>query len=231
MKLLVLYSGGKDSTYAIFKALGQGHSIECLLTMLPERKDSYMYHVPNIEITEFGALAMDYPLIYCDTTGEKEKELIELEQAISDLKKERGIEGVLTGAVASKYQAERIGKIAEKLGLKCVNPLWDRNNIGLLEEMVSEKFKIMVVGVYAGGLDETWLGKVIGEKEILELKGLNEKYSISPIGEGGEIETLVTDCPLYKKRIEIIESKKEFDGARGELKIKKVELRGKGSFS
>jgi len=227
MKLLVLYSGGKDSTYAIFKALQSGHDIECLLTMLPERKDSYMYHVPNIEITEFGARAMDYPLIYYNTTGEKEKELIELEEAIKDLKEELGIEGVLTGAVASKYQADRIGAIAEKLGLKCVNPLWDRNNIGLLEEMVSEKFEIMIVGVYAGGLDESWLGKVIGEKEISELNALNEKYSISPLGEGGEIETLVVDCPLYKKKIEIVESEKEFDGSRGELKIKKVELRDK----
>jgi len=224
MKLLVLYSGGKDSTYAIFKALKQGHEIECLLTMLPERKDSYMYHVPNIEITKFGAEAMEYPLEYYKTTGEKEKELIELEQAISDLKNELGIEGVLSGAVASKYQADRIKTIADKLDLECVNPLWERNNIGLLKEMVSEKFEIMIIGVYAGGLGEDWIGRIIGKKEILELQALNEKYSISPLGEGGEIETLVIDCPLYKKRIEIIESEKEFDGSRGELKIKKVKL-------
>jgi len=224
MKLLALYSGGKDSTYAISKALEQGYKIECLLTMLPEKKDSYMYHVPNLNITELCAEAMQLPLIYCETTGEKEKELIELEQAIADLKNEIGIEGVLTGAVASKYQANRIKAITEKLGLKCVNPLWDRNNIGLLEEMVESEFKIMIVGVYAGGLDEKWIGKIIGKKEIAELKKLNEKFGISPLGEGGEIETLVVDCPLYKKRIEIIESKIEWDGSRGEIKIKKAKL-------
>jgi len=224
MKLLALYSGGKDSTYAISKALEQGYKIECLLTMLPEKKDSYMYHVPNLNITELCAEAMQLPLIYCETTGEKEKELIELEQAIADLKNEIGIEGVLTGAVASKYQANRIKAITEKLGLKCVNPLWDRNNIGLLEEMVESEFKIMIVGVYAGGLDEKWIGKIIGKKEIAELKKLNEKFGISPLGEGGEIETLVVDCPLYKKRIEIIESKIEWGGSRGEIKIKKAKL-------
>ncbi len=227
MKVVALYSGGKDSTYAIWKAQKLGHSIDCLLTMLPERKDSYMYHVPNLHLTKLGAEAMKQSLIYCNTTGVKEKELIELEEALRDLKRERGIEGVLTGAVASKYQASRVAGIAGRLGLKGVNPLWGRNNIRLLEEMISSGFRIMVVGVYAGGLGKEWLGRIIGEKEVSELKELNQKLGISPLGEGGELETLVIDCPLYKKKIAVKKAVKNWNGSSGELLIKKAELEEK----
>jgi len=227
MKLAALYSGGKDSTYAIWKAQNLGHEIDCLLTMLPERKDSYMYHVPNIHLTKLGAEAMELSLIYYNTTGVKEEELIELKGGLGDLKRERGIEGVLTGAVASRYQADRVARIASELGLKCVNPLWERNNAGLLEEMVSNGFEVMVVGVYAGGLGESWLGRIIGRKEIEELEKLNKEFGISPLGEGGELETLVVDCPLYRKRIAGKETVREWDGSRGELKIVKAELEEK----
>ncbi len=227
MRLVALYSGGKDSTYAIWKAQNLGHEIDCLLTMLPERKDSYMYHVPNLHLTKLGAEAMGFSLIYYNTTGKKEEELAELEEALRDLKRERKTGGVLSGAVASSYQADRIASIASRLGVKCVNPLWGRNNAGLLEEMVSNGFEVMVVGVYAGGLDESWLGRIIGGKEIEELKRLNDEFGVSPLGEGGELETLVVDCPLYNKRIAVKEAVREWDGSRGELRIVKAELEEK----
>ncbi|MFH1234167.1 MAG: diphthine--ammonia ligase [Candidatus Diapherotrites archaeon] len=224
MKLSALYSGGKDSTYAIWKALKEGHSVECLLTMLPERKDSYMFHVPNLNMVALGAEAMGFPLVEKKTAGEKEKELKELEKALSDIVKKYKTEGILSGAIASQYQKERVDKIAQKLGQESVAPLWGRNNIGLLEEMVFLGFKIIVVGVYAGGLDEKWLGREIGKKEIAELEALQEKFHISPLGEGGELETLVIDCPLFEKKIKVLEAGKKWDGARGEFEIKKAVL-------
>ncbi|MCX6802027.1 MAG: TIGR00289 family protein [Candidatus Diapherotrites archaeon] len=227
MKLVALYSGGKDSTYAIWKALKEGHSIECLLTMLPERKDSYMFHVPNLNMAALGAEAMGFPLVQKKTAGEKEKELLDLEKALSQITKKYKTEGILSGAIASKYQKERVDKIAHNLGQESFAPLWSRNNIGLLEEMVSEGFKIIVVGVYADGLDEKWLGREIRKQEIAELKKLNEKFHISPLGEGGELETLVIDCPLFGKKIKILEAEKQWDGVRGEFEIKKAALEKK----
>jgi len=224
MKLAVLYSGGKDSTFAIWKALEQGHSIECLVTIKSLSKDSYMYHVPNIDLAKLGAEAMGYPLIMVETAGKKEEELKELEGILAELAESGRIEGILSGAVASKYQSERIGKIAQNLGQKSLTPLWGLDERELMDEMVSAGFEVMVVGVYAGGLDEKWLGRLINAEALAGLAALKEKFKISLVGEGGEIETLVTDCPLYKKRIEILDSKKAWDGSRGELEIMKAEL-------
>ena len=227
MKLSVLFSGSKDSAYAIFKALEHGHEISTLVTIKAKSVDSYMYHLPNIHLTEYSALAMGLPLIVEESTGEKELELKELKEVLSTLKNENGIEGVLTGAIASQYQKERVDKICKELSLESIAPLWGMNQLKLLQEMLANKFEIVIVGVSAHGLDESFLGKVIDETVLEKLLLLKEKYQINVAGEGGEIETLVTDCPLFKKKINILESKIEWNGSRGELKIKKVKLTGK----
>ena len=80
------------------------------------------------------------------------------------------------------------------------------------------------MGVYAHGLDQTWLGTKINNKTLEKLVELNEKYQISLVGEGGEYESLVLDDPLYKKRIEIIEAEISYERDCGILVIKKAKL-------
>ncbi|MFH1588242.1 MAG: hypothetical protein ABIA76_02815 [Candidatus Diapherotrites archaeon] len=57
MKLCALFSGGKDSTYAVYLIENRGYEVDCLLSV-KGIKDSYMYHYPNIELTELLAKAM-----------------------------------------------------------------------------------------------------------------------------------------------------------------------------
>ncbi|MDP2974530.1 MAG: TIGR00289 family protein, partial [Candidatus Diapherotrites archaeon] len=104
---------------------------------------------------------------------------------------------------------------------------WHREQAALMMEMLRSKFSIMVAAVAAHGLDEKWLGRMIDEKAVQELVELQKKFSVNPAGEGGELETLVLDCPLFKKKIQVLESEKRWDSVRGELVIKKVELVGK----
>lgn len=224
MNVCVLFSGGKDSTFALMKAKEEGHSIACLVTIKAKSSDSYMYHLPNIHLTEQLAKALELPLIVAESTGIKEKELIELEEILKELKKDLKIEGVVSGAIASSYQKERVDKICNGLGLKSIAPLWHRNQKELLEEMIESKMKIIIVGTFAAGFDEKWLGKELNEKTLNELIGLEKKYKINLSGEGGEFESLVLDCPLFKKKLKIIESEKEIRGLKTELKILKAEL-------
>ncbi|MFH1588243.1 MAG: diphthine--ammonia ligase [Candidatus Diapherotrites archaeon] len=146
---------------------------------------------------------------------------------LEKIKKERKIEGIITGAIASNYQKERIEKICNELNLKCFNPLWEMNQIKLLHELVENDFKIMIVGFASAGFDESWLGKIINEKTIKELEALEKKFQINPAGEGGELESLVIDCPLFEKKLEITKAEKEVHGLQGELKIIKAELKKK----
>jgi len=137
------------------------------------------------------------------TEGKKEEELRDLENAISLAIKKYKIEGIVTGALASTYQASRIQNICDKLKIKCFNPLWQKNQIKLLEELIKNKFEVIIVGVFAYPLDDKWLLNKIDKEFILKTKKLQEKYGINPAGEGGEFESFVVNCPLFKEKIKI----------------------------
>jgi len=204
MKLGVLFSGGKDSTYAAHLAKKAGHKIVCLITLYSENPNSYMFHTPSIKKTEKQAEAMDLPLITKTTKGEKEKELKDLEEAIKEAKIKYKIQGIVTGAVESIYQVSRIQKICKKLELECFNPLWQKDQIELLYDLLKEKFRVVVTAVAAYPLNGSWLGREIDMKFIEDVKKLKEQYEINPAGEGGEFETFVLECPLFKRPLKVI---------------------------
>jgi len=206
MKLGVLFSGGKDSTYAAYLA-GKENELTCLISLVSENQESYMFHTPNIKLVEKQAQKMNLPILIEKTKGVKEMELKDLENAIKKAKKEFKIQGIVTGALHSEYQASRIKKICGKLKLKCINPLWHKDEISYLHELIENKFKIIIAGIFAYPLDESWLGREIDNSFITDVKELKEKYKIHPAGEGGEFETFVLNCPLFKKPLKIIDKK------------------------
>jgi diphthine-ammonia ligase len=223
MKLGVLFSGGKDSTLALQKAEEKA-DVVCLITLISENKESFMFHTPNINVTALQAEALGLPLIRKMTEGKPEEELKDLDAAIMQAINDFKIEGVVTGAVESVYQATRIQQICNKLDVWCVNPLWKKNQKDLLEETVSAGFNTVISGVFAYSLDKAWLGKKIDQALIEKLVALSEKYGLSPSGEGGEIETTVLDAPLFKKKIEVLASEVEAQGNSGVFRIKKARL-------
>jgi diphthine-ammonia ligase len=223
MRLGVLFSGGKDSTLALHKA-AEKEEVTCLITLVSENKESYMFHTPNIDVTALQAEALGLPLIRKVTEGKPEEELKDLEEAIVQAVKGFKTDGVVTGAVESVYQAARIQQVCNRLGVWCVNPLWKRNQKELLEEIVAEDFKAVISGVFAYPLDKKWLGKQIDEVMIGQLVALSVEYGLSPSGEGGEIETTVLDAPLFKKKIEIVDSEVEAQGNSGVFRIKQARL-------
>jgi len=223
MKLGVLLSSGKDSILAMHRA-AEKNEISCLITLVSENKESYMFHTPNISLAKEQAKCMEIPIIVEKTKGIKEKELADLERALKKAKEKYKISGISTGALASNYQASRIRNICEKLNLKCLNPLWEMDQIELLKDIVKENFDVIIVGVFAYPFTKKWLGKKIDYKVIEELAKLEEKYQINPAGEGGEIETFVLDAPMFKKKIKIIDFDKEYSNYSGVMKIKKIQI-------
>lgn len=203
MKLGVLFSGGKDSTLATCIAKREGYEISCLITIVSENKESFMFHTPSIKRTEEQSRSMGVPIIIKETKGDRESELIDLEAAIVIAKEKYQIEGIVSGAVESVYQASRIQRICNNLGLECFNPLWQMNQIELLGELVKNKFEVIVVGVFAYPLDGKFLGRKIDNKFIDEITELKERWGISPSGEGGEFESFVLNCPLFEEKLKI----------------------------
>jgi len=223
MRLGVLFSGGKDSTLALHKA-AEKEEVVCLITLVSENKESFMFHTPNIDITALQAEAMGLPLIKKATKGKPEEELKDLEEAIAQAVNCFKIEGVVTGAVESAYQSKRIQSICDHLNISCISPLWKKNQKALLEELVAKGFKVTISGVFAYPLDESWLGKEIDNELIERLSLLGKEFGLSVAGEGGEIETTVLDAPLFKKKIEILDSAVEAKGNSGVFIIKRARL-------
>ncbi len=207
MKVGVLFSGGKDSTYACYLAKKYGYKVKCIITIKSKNKESYMFHTASIDKVEKQAEAMETPLIIEETKGVKEEELFDLEKAIKKAIKKFKIEGIVAGAVESIYQSSRIQKICNKLGIECFNPLWQKDQFELLQDLIKNKFNVIIIGVAAEGFDESWLGRRLDQKMINELMVLKKEYGISPSFEGGEAETFVLNCPLFEKKLKVINSK------------------------
>jgi len=152
----------------------------------------------------------------------KERELKDLEKAMEKAKEKYKIEGIITGAVESIYQASRIQRICDKLGLECFNPLWQKDQIELLCDLIKNKFKVIITAVAAEGFDKSWIGRRLDQEMIKELKELHGKYKINPSFEGGEAESFVLNCPLFKKTLKVIGA--DFAGEKNswrlEIKIK-----------
>lgn len=226
MRVAVLATGGKDSTLAFYKVISQNYNVKCLVTMIPQREDSWMFHYPNICLVDLFAEAVNIPLIKAETAGVKEEEVEDLKRLLGKL----DVEGVVSGTIASQYQKARIEKVCKELELKCITPLWQLDPLKILEEIVKLKFQVIITGVYAHGFSAEWLGRKIDDFAIADLMRLNRQYGVSVVGEGGEYETLVLDASFFKKRIKIIETEKVWKNQSGYLQIRKAELEGKSSF-
>jgi predicted ATP pyrophosphatase (TIGR00289 family) len=188
--------------------------------MIPQREDSWMFHYPNIHMADLFAEAVDIPLVKAETSGVKEAELTDLKQALAQL----DVDAVVSGGISSQYQKKRIDEICQELGLKHIAPLWHEDPLELLKEIVALKMETIIVGVYAYGFNETWLGRKINEATVKDLVELNRKFQVSLVGEGGEYETLVLDAPFFKKKIQLIEKEKLWEGQSGYLIVKKARL-------
>lgn len=230
MKAVVLYSGGKDSTMAVYHALKNGDEVYALLTMVSRNKESYMFHVPAIHMVDYCSAAMEIPSIDVLTDGVKEEELDDLEGMLRRVR-EKGVEVVYTGAIESEYQRSRIENICNKLELKCISPLWHKDPVEYMNELVDLGFEIILTSVSAYGLDKKWLGRTITKDAINELVDLNKKYGIHPAFEGGEAETLVLDAPMYDRRIVIDEANIEWNVDNGLYNITEAHLEEKYDYS
>ena len=229
MKLAALYSGGKDSTFAISCAKEMGHRIVCLITMYPIADYSALFHYPNSWVTTYLADAMQIPTMGFPVSGRsKEDEMNALEEAIVQVKSLYGIEGIVHGGISSNYQKQAFEQVCLRQGIAAVAPLWNNNSdpeTYITELVVNRGFHIIIAGVSAMGLDNKWLGREIDKESIAKLVSISKKCGFNLTFEGGEAETLVIDCPLYrKKKLQINAATTHWDGQRGIFEIRDVAL-------
>ena len=220
MKLASLFSGGKDSTYSIFLAKKQGHEIKCLLSVFPKSDESHLLHHPNLQWTHLQSQSMQIPQLTIKSESDKTgNEINALENILIRSIDEYQIEGLVHGGIQSQFQKEKFENLCNKLNLKSITPLWNRNSLEYMNELISSNFVFIITSVSSGGLDDSWLGKIITKNDIDTLYALSQKFGFNLNFEGGEAETFVVNCSLFSHAIKIIQGKKIWDGYRGRFEI------------
>lgn len=211
MKLAVLFSGGKDSCLALHKVLKAGEDVRFLLNVFSKNEDSFMFHKQDVGLLNAQVDRLGIEMISVNTEGEKEKELDDLRELIGKVKGD--VEGIVVGGIASSYQGKRVKKICDEFGLKFVAPLLGYEPEKLWRELLDEGFEVIMIKIACDGIGKEWLGRVIDEEALVELRALGEKYKFRLDFEGGEAESCVLNMPEYSSRIDIdfrVESEGEF---------------------
>ena len=225
MKVASLFSGGKDSAFALWYAQMQGWDLVSLVTVVPESKDSWMFHFPAVKWTGLQAQAMGIPRTIIETMGVKEVEVDDLKSGLRRLIKSTGIGGIVSGAVASEYQRSRLDNLCEELGVRSFAPLWHKNQAELVKEQIDCGFQIIITACSALGLTSDWLGRTLNHENLDELVKLSRKHGLNVAFEGGEAETFVLAAPMFNGKLQVVRSHVNWSGDSGYLTLEEVLLK------
>ena len=195
-KFIVSYSGGKDSTLALYHAMQVGKAIG-LIVMLEEQGLRSRSHAMSMEIIQAQANALGLPIITASSSwNDYETEFLKL---LADAK-QQGAEVLVTGDLDMPEHGCWHDRITQQAGLKLCMPLWQRPHREVIEEFIQLGFKTMIVTVNLDlGMKVDDLGKVLTLDYIQEL----ENRGIDPCGEGGEFHSTVINGPLFTAPIAV----------------------------
>ena len=195
-KFIVSYSGGKDSTLALYHAMQVGKAIG-LIVMLEEQGLRSRSHAMSMEIIQAQANALGLPIITASSSwNDYETEFLKLLAHA----KQQGAEVLVTGDLDMPEHGCWHDRITQQAGLKLCMPLWQRPHREVIEEFIQLGFKTMIVTVNLDlGMKVDDLGKILTLDYIQEL----ENRGIDPCGEGGEFHSTVIDGPLFTAPIAV----------------------------
>jgi uncharacterized protein (TIGR00290 family) len=219
MKVAGLWSAGKDSCFACYKAIALGYDLSLLFNFTdPRGKNSLSHGLPAPLILK-QSQAIGIPIAQKSMPKDREAYREEFKALICEWKNKAGIGGIVFGDIYLKEHKEWIDAVCREVEVESIMPLWGRDTKELILEIIDSGFKPVVVAVKADLLGKEWLGRIIDRKFLEELNP-----EIDPCGEKGEFHTLVVDGPLFSEPIKILETQSVFRESFGKhwfLDIKK----------
>ncbi len=224
MKVAVMYSGGKDSTMALKYALDQGWEVESLISVKPKSTESFLYQYATVEWTNLSGDALGIPVI--NLKSEKigaVEEANELEQIFGKLQ----VDAILVGGVGlQETQIREWKRVAKKFGIDLIVPYEKLTSEELFDKTIDSGFDIMLTDVATDGLGPEWIGKKLNKENSDEFKELSKKFGFDILGEGGYYNTFVMDGPIFKKQIQVLNSRKVWDNktSSGYMEIQDAKL-------
>ena len=220
MKVVAAWSGGKDSCFACYKAIKEGYTVTSLLTFMYNENTSN-FHGINVELLEAQSQTFGIPLVKRVTNPKTYEQ--QFKEALLQFKA-KGVEGLVTGDIYEVAQHEErwLERVCSEVGLKPIRPLWQGDTAKIFRDFINTGFKATVVRTRLDVLGEEWLGRQLDNQFLSDILKLDK---VDPCGEGGEYHTIVTDGPLFKKSIELLETRKMTRNGYGHLEIGNFEFK------
>lgn len=201
MNVASSWSGGKDSCLACYKAIESGYRVTHLLNFIAREYKRCCFHGIEADLLNLQADLIGIPLIQKEVSPDMEKYETEFKAAASEIKT-KSVHGMVFGDVYLEEHKNWVERVCEDLEILPIEPLWNHSPSKVVEEFIDLGFKAMVVSCQADLLGKDFIGRCLDRDLLQELKMRN----ICPCGENGEFHTFVTDGPIFKRRIEILES-------------------------
>lgn len=196
------WSGGKDSCLACHKAIHGGSEIKVLLNFISREHKRCCFHGIEADLMKLQAESIGIPIVQKEVTADLTEYEKEFKEAVGELKS-KGMKKMVFGDIYLLEQYSWVDRVCGEIGIEPVEPLWNQPTDKILEEFIDLGYKAMVVSAKADLFDGSFIGRIIDKKMLSELK----ERKICPCGENGEFHTFVMDGPIFKKKIEITESR------------------------
>jgi uncharacterized protein (TIGR00290 family) len=197
-KVIVGWSGGKDSALALYEVTKSGMEVLELLTTVIQESDRVSVHGVRRVLLEQQAEALGLPLDEMHiskgaSNREYEQELLALLRSYRNRKVLAVVFGDIFLEDVQRYREEMLAKI----GMHCIYPLWGRNTRELAEKFIVLGFKAVITVV-----DSTVLGKELVGREFDRQFLADLPTGVDPCGENGEFHTFVYNGPIFSKPVE-----------------------------
>ncbi|MCP4922777.1 MAG: diphthine--ammonia ligase [bacterium] len=190
----VSWSGGKDSTLALYRAKQMYGPPKFLMTVMNETGERSAGHGLHRDVLIEQAKCLEIPILFCHSCGHDYE--AKFQGHLSAFKND-GIEMGVFGDI--HLDRSWVDTQCETFGMKALEPLWLDDSKTLIKDIISQKFKAQVIAVAGEKMSPDFLGQTYSWDLIPQLK----ENEIDPLGEQGEFHTIVTDGPLFKRPLKI----------------------------
>ena len=198
-KAVVSFSGGKDCTLALYRALQSGYEVQRLFTtMNAENNRSWVHGTHRNVLTKIGH-ALGLPIAVVPTNFWMADYAADFEKQLATYKA-AGITTVIFGDIDFEQNRRWCEERCEHVGLASVLPLWQTNRETLAYEFVDAGFKSLVTVVDTKQLPSKFLATTLSRQTLDEIAATGADMC----GETGEYHTVIFDGPLFKHSVELI---------------------------
>jgi uncharacterized protein (TIGR00290 family) len=193
------WSGGKDSSLCLYKALQRGnYNITHLLTSVNAAHDRISMHGVRRSLLEAQAKSIGIPLTTIELPEQPDMQEYEnaMFQKVNGLKETGCTHAIFGDIFLEDLKIYREQKLAT-LDVECVFPLWKIDTTELVHEFIHLGFKSIIVCVNEQYVNKSFCGRIIDHDFINDLPS-----NVDPCGENGEFHSFVFDGPIFNTPIE-----------------------------